>query len=123
MAWQDWLQTWMHGPPLQPVQGDPVNPGYRQMPQATSIDDRRPMAGPAQWASRPHDQDFRSTNMAGYWTVPSLDSIDWLKAHGWLDRSRDNTVMTMPPDPDYIPTDPSILARIRAAQDAKGEDW
>jgi hypothetical protein len=109
MGWQDWI---FGNLPLQPVLGDQVGPGYQQMPSATNIEDRRAAAGPAQWASRPHDQDLQSRNMSGFYKAPSIDAIDWQKSHGWLGRHPPTAPLS---DPDFIPLDPSIMARIKAA--------
>ena len=103
--WTDWLFS----KPLQPVNGDPINPAYRQMPDATApIEDVRSQ-GAGAWMSRPHDQNFQSRSLGGYYQVPSLDSIDWQKRQGF------NLPKAPLPDPDFIPTDPSIMARIRQA--------
>jgi hypothetical protein len=121
MAWQDWLHSMWNEPPLQPVLGDPINPAYQQMPNAASVTDVRG-AGPSSWASRPHDQDLLSRNMAGYYRPlvgNEMDAYSWQKTHGWLGRDPPKTPL---PDPDYIPTDPSIMARIKAAQDAQDAD-
>jgi len=113
-SWTDWI---FGNLPLQPVQGDPVNPAYQNMPSSKNVDDRRAAAGPMQWASRPHDQDSQSYNLSGYykpWNPNDLDAIEWQKRTGFLNRQ----LPTKPlPDPDYIPTDPSIVAHIRAAGD------
>lgn len=122
MAWQDWLHNFLNGSPLQPVLGDPINPAYQQMPNATApITDVRG-AGPSSWMSRPHDQDLRSRNLGGYYdsSVPlGGDAYQWRRAHGWEPRDYPTTPL---PDPDFIPMDPSILARIRAAQGASDDD-
>ena len=122
MAWQDLLQTWLHGPPLQPVNGDPINPAYNQMPNATApITDIRG-AGPSTWMSRPHDQNVQSRNMAGYYlpfTGNDLDAVGWQKTHGWLSRDPPKTPL---PDPNFIPTDPEIMARIKAKEWAE-DTW
>ena len=103
--WTDWLFS----KPLRPVNGDPINPAYRQMPDATApIEDVRSQ-GAGAWMSRPHDQNIQSRNLAGYYQVPSLDSITWQQGHGW-DRDPPRTPLA---DPDFIPTDPSIVARIK----------
>ena len=84
MAWQDLLQTWLHGPPLQPVNGDPINPAYNQMPTMTApITDLRG-AGASTWMSRPHDQSIGSRNLGGYVNSRPLGGPDyqWQKAHG-----------------------------------------
>jgi hypothetical protein len=86
------------------------------MPSSKNVEDRRAAAGPAQWASRPHDQDFQSYNMSGYYMPSNLDAIDWQKKTGFLTQQLPTTPMS---DPNYIPTDPSIMAHIRAAQDAR----
>jgi hypothetical protein len=110
-----WLQNWWNGPPLQPVLGDQINPAYQQMPNATApITDVRG-AGPSSWASRPHDQDLLSRNMMGYYTPIDLDAVDWQRKTGFLTQKLPTTPLQ---DPDYIPTDPEIMARIKAAQDA-----
>ena len=110
-------ETLFGSPPLQPVQGDPVNPAYSQMPNTTApITDLRG-AGPSTWASRPHDQNVQSRNMGGYnrnqvWGGPDYQ---WRQAHGY-----NNDLPTTPlADPDYYP-DPSITANIRDAQ-ARGQ--
>ena len=112
-GWSDWI---FGNLPLQPVLGDQIDPAYQQMPSSKNVDDRRAAAGPAQWASRPHDQDFQSYNMSGYYMPFNLDAIDWQRKTGFFNQKLPTTPMS---DPNYIPTDPSIVARIKAAQDAR----
>jgi hypothetical protein len=116
MAWQDLLHAWINGPPLQPVLGDPINPAYQQMPNAKADIEDRQNAGPSSWASRPHDQDLLSRNMMGYYTPIDLDAVDWQRKTGFLTQKLPTTPLQ---DPDYIPTDPEIMARIKAAKDAQ----
>jgi len=115
-----WLQNWWNGPPLQPVLGDQINPAYQQMPSSKNVEDRRVAAGPAQWASRPHDQDFQSYNMSGYYMPFNLDAVDWQRKTGFFNQKLPTTPMS---DPNYIPTDPSIVAHIKAAQDRSDQNW
>ena len=118
MAWQDWLQNWRNGPPLQPINGTPINPAYNQMPNMTAPITDISGAGPSSWMSRPHDQNIQSRNLGGYnrnevWGGPDYQ---WRKAHGY----EGNLPTTPLADPDFIPTDPEILGRIRAKQ---YQDW
>lgn len=113
-------ETLFGSPPLQPVQGDPVNPAYSRMPSATApITDVRG-AGPSAWASRPHDQNWASRNLGGY-INPSVPmggpDYQWRKAHGY---EQDFPTTPLEP-PDYY-ADPSITAHIRAAQDSAPPD-
>ena len=116
-GWLDWLQNLRNGPPLQPVDGVPISPAYRQMPNATApiVDTRG--AGPSSWASRPHDQDLQSRNLGGYVSSSAQfggPAYQWQKTHGFTG----NLPTTPLADAGFIPTDPSIMARIRAAQGA-----
>jgi hypothetical protein len=97
------------------------------MPDAKSVEDRRG-AGYLNWASRPHDQSLWSTNLGGYYRPlqgDELDALTWQKKHGWLSgKDREGIARSPMPDPDTIPSDPSIVARIRAmpepAHESKG---
>ena len=108
-------------PPLQPVQGDPINPAYSRMPSATApITDVRGQ-GVGAWMSRPHDQNLQSRNMGGYYNnniQMGGPAFQWQRAHGWVGRDPPST--TLEP-PDYY-ADPSITAHIRAAQDSAPPD-
>ena len=112
----DWIKNYLQGP-LQPVDGVPINPAYRQMPDAQApITDLRG-AGPSTWASRPHDQNWASRNLGGYNKNEMLGGPDfqWRKAHGY-----NNDLPTTPlADPDTIPADPGIVARIKDMLDGK----
>lgn len=107
----DWIKNYLQGP-LQPIDGTPVNPAYQQMPDAQApITDLRG-AGPNTWASRPHDQNAQSRDLGGYIDLSEPmggGAYQWRKAHGY----NSDLPTTMLADPDTIPTDPGILARIK----------
>ena len=117
-GWLDWLQNLRNGPPLQPVDGVPISSAYQQMPAMTApITDLRG-AGPSTWMSRPHDQNIGSRNLGGYVDPKPLGGPDyqWRKVHGY-----EQDFPTTPlADPDFIPSDPEIMGRIRAKE---YQDW